>query len=150
MPLLSPLLVEAILRMTDKDRSDFVGFPATYAEAGVNWARAARSYFEAAAFPPLPPPIHDLAESAMSSQIASTLTASLGLAGAVAIPAGFAVYAAAMAAGSLGLAVAPAGLFVMPALPPVNDPVTPATAIAGAVDAWVKTGTSIPPGTLWA
>jgi hypothetical protein len=170
MPLNPVTLTNAILRLTDQTRSDFVGWPAVYVAGALdlpathqlvaeNWAGAARTYFSELIFPVIViPSTLDLAETAMVAAMTSLVAVPGGA--AVALVAGFQAFAAAIVPGVL-----PAVAIPPPAPPPIAaalapfavagiaDPQPPAAAVAAAVDTWARTGLAgvppQPPTTPW-
>lgn len=143
MPLNQATLLDGILSITDPSRSGHT-WPSTPAEVGQRWAAAARAYFAEALQPvPLPPAL-----DAGASAMAAVLSVSFAPGAAVAaFPAAWQAFAATFAAVlTPAVALPPPAPPVIPPLPPVTDPMVPAVAIAGAIDAWARTGlAAIPP-----
>lgn len=159
-------LKQAILRVIDRDRDDFVGFPlelddlgafdrdATNRKVGENWADAALTYFALAVVPPPPAlqPVvaHAGARTAMAERIAAELRAGQDAneqRGLAALAAGFAAYAGALALASIPLV----GLVTPPPASPVfvlapGSADTAAATMATAVDVWARTGTFLVTG----
>lgn len=149
MPLLATTLFDAVIRMTDKDHPDFVGFPATYDDAAANWAAAARAFFEQASVPnvsQLTPLIaHDLCEDAMRAVLGPLFAAQTP----TCLNDGFAIYAGLLAANVIvGVGVpppAPLAIPIQPIFPPPTAE-TAALALAAAVYGWAITGSVVLPG----
>lgn len=145
-----------ILTLTNIEDPQFVGFPGSNEETGLNWSRVARSYFEAATFPPasaMDPLAHDLAQAAMAVALTAVLDAGGGAVGLLALRLGFEAYVFVLPTkaipplvGGAPAIISPPGSLVLPALPPTSNPRIPARAIAEAVDLWARTGTYQLPG----
>ena len=159
MPLNPVTLTTAILRLTDKTRSDFVGFPLVRTAGGdvdlvgtnqlvaSNWADTAARFFVEAVVPPPNPVALAAGRSAFAQAMGAALNAPGGATAAAALSAGWAAFAVAFA-GLITPPVAtpPPAPLVIPVGPPTANPVPPAANIATAVFAWAKTGLyGVPP-----
>lgn len=152
MPLVAATLVEEILKLTDKTRSDFKGFPVVIVENAIdvfatndrvsdNWANAAGIFFAAISVPTVPPPIIIAGVAAFKSNMFGILGPPGSPTAAAALAAGFTAFAGVIAAGAVPpVAVPPPAPLVIPIGPPILDPLIPALNIANAVFAWAKTG----------
>jgi hypothetical protein len=157
-------LTEAILRITDMRRPDFVGWPMVLTVSGDlnvvatnnlvadNWAEAAFEFFSEISVPPVPPPVHVAAREAFQVAMFNLLgpppTSPLAPpTAAAALAAGFTAYATTLAVGATPpVAVPPTASLVIPIGPPIADPLPPAANIAAAVLAWTLTGAyGVPP-----
>jgi hypothetical protein len=142
--LASTTLRDAILTITDPTAPGWGGWPADTAAVQARWAAACRTYFAAMLTPSVAPGGHDAAEVAFRA----AFTPAAGMTG---LASAFAAYTATLATFPVApqVVVPPAGVPPLAALvlPPTATPGPPATAIAGAVDTWARTGTwAVPPG----
>lgn len=156
------VLIDAILRLTDRSRADWVGLPtvlngdgtvnipATHAVTAGNWANVAVEYFGGIVVPVVLPAVHALARSAFENAMLPVLNGGGPIAGFVALQAGFTAYAAALIGGVVppGVALPPTTPLVITPGPPTVDPTPAAVSMAAAIDAWARTGLyGIPPAT---
>lgn len=161
MPLLASILQQEILKITDEDDPNFVGpslvtvsgavdFVASNELAATFWSNAVGVYLAGITVPP----------GAIAQVPAAVATFKTTLFGLLGVPGGalIALDAAFLAAAAL-LATAPPPVAVPPPVPllttlgpamapfavGVLDPAPPAAAMAGAIDAWFRTGLWGPP-----
>ena len=147
MPLLQATLFSSVLRRTDQDAEDFVGFPATFVDAGNSWAAVATEYYREAINPPLAT-VTSVGEAAFTAAFVPIASSGALGAGLTALDAGFAAYVVAVAGAVTG--VVPGSITVPPVgqpgiastfIVPTADPVVPANTFATLVDTWSRTGT---------
>lgn len=141
MVLIPGKLTDEVLKLTDESNPEFVGFPIGPDEEAIldavsqNWARAVATFLGDLTSPPGAGAAALLAEApaglAMRVALEEGSPGLLELVGAF----GAAIEAAASAV------AAKQGVFALPPLPPIADPVPPAQAFEGAVTAWVGSGT---------
>lgn len=159
MPLDPATLTTEILKLTDKSRPDFVGFPlvltaaneldivGTNDKVATNWANAAGVFFATIVVPPVLPPVIAAGVAAFKTAMFALLGPPGSPTAAAALAAGFTAMAGVIAAGAVPpVAVPPPAPLVIPIGPPIADPLPPAANIAAAVFAWAKTGLyGVPP-----
>lgn len=111
-------------------------FPPTQAAAKVAWADACAGYFAEQAAPPWGVPALDAGKAAFIAALDPLDKPGLQDA--------FLAFAVAMCLFPPvdWIAIPPPIPLVLPDLPPTFDPVTPATAVAAAVDLWARLGTA--------
>jgi len=154
MPLNVATLTTAVLRLTDKSRGDFAGWPtvvvggavdwaATSQAAASNWAGAAQAYFMELVVPAVVPAAHTAGASAFAA--AMTPKVSTDPLGGVAD--GFGAYAVVLAVSAVvPVAVPPPAPLVLVPGPPTSDATGPAAAMAATIDTWARTGLyGVPP-----
>jgi hypothetical protein len=159
MPLVVATLTQEILKLTDKTRSDFKGFPMVLTPAGAidvagtnnkvatNWSVAAQVFFSTIVVPPVLPPVVAAGAAAFKSSMFGLLGPPGSPTAAAALAAGFTAFAAIIASGAtIPVAIPPPAPLIIPIGPPILDPTIPAANIAAAVFAWAITGTyGVPP-----
>lgn len=135
-------LQQSVLRRTDRNRTDFVGYPPSFDAAAVSWAAIATEYFGAAINPPL-----IAGRAAGEAAFIATLLPQL----AISTPDNVQVLANAfrdyaVAASVAAAASVPGSVAVPPSsalaftLPLTNDATSAAVHIATQVDTWARTG----------
>ena len=136
MPLVPAVLLDGLVQMFRKGAG-------SEPEAAEAWAAAFRKFMEPLA---IPPPVngarHVLAEAAMRGALAGMSVPGMAL---VKLQTGLSAYVGVIAVNSAPIAVPPPPV-VLPALPPVSDPVAAASALTSVIAPWVLTGTwTVPP-----
>lgn len=148
------------MKIIDKTRADFVGFPIVLLPSGLvdtiatnqlvasNWSRAADVFFSFAVVPQVLPTARVGARSAFVAAMAVALT--IPNAAIVALQKGFDAYAAVLALSQIAPNTAlppPPGTLSIPLQPPPfsPDPAVAAVLMATAVNLWAKTGTMTTP-----
>lgn len=148
MPLSAATWESAMLKLTDPSDPDFVGWPASHADAGSNWAAVADTFFADIVMPPAVPPVVPPATPPANTVGYDAFTAAYALSsGLDALSAGLVAYAAAIAA-SVPTSTPPPLPPSFPSLPNTDDPAAPAASIAAAVYAWAITGLGPTPAAL--
>lgn len=145
---LNPATAQAeILKLTDVNNPDFVGWPSTPDQVAQNWAHVLEAYFGEMITPALPPGTLSAASSAMVG--AMTPMIAPGAPGGPALTAGFLAFVLTFVPAAVPvIVVPPPAPYQPPALPPTADPIAPAVALATSIDVWARTGLwSTPPAT---
>jgi hypothetical protein len=168
MVLLAAVLTDEVLKITDKTRPDFVGFPAVVVDGVLdvaatnelvasNWANAAGNFFLGMTVPPGAVLGVPLAVLAFKATMLGLLSVPGG--GVAALEQAFFSMGPVLAAASVPVAVPPPapppiGAALAPFLAGTADPTGPALALANAVFLWTKTGLwgppPAPPSSPWA
>lgn len=168
MPLVSAVLMEEVLKITDKSRPDFVGFPAVVVDGvldrpatndlvATNWANAAGNFFLGIVVPPGAVAGVPLAVATFKSTMLGLLSVPGG--GVVALEQAFFSMGAVLAVSGAPAAIPPPAppllaAALLPFLAGTADPTGPAAALANAVFLWTKTGLwgapPAPPTVPWA
>lgn len=154
MPIDPATLIDEIRKFADDTHPEFSGFPTNAAETASKWAAALKAYFTVLGTPFLIPGTLDLSEAAMVAAMTPLCLPIPGI-GATALGAGFAAFVLPFVVGGLpAVVLPPPALFVPPSMLPTDNAIAAAALLAGAVDAWARTGLSgIPPAlpvTPWA
>lgn len=140
--------VSELLKVTDPDNPEFIGFPETPEEVAEAWMVPLQKMFETMSIPAAGAAAAPVAKDAGVAAMAPLVTPPpppLGLPplALAALAAGHLAFAGAIAAAA-PVSVPPPAPFVPPISPPGLDPVAPANAIAAAALAWAITGTWTP------
>ncbi len=145
MPLIPGNLIDEVLKLTDKTDADFVGFPVGTEEeintqASENWAAAASSFLATLTQPPGAGVAAAAAESAAAAAMKAALEA-----GSPGLEELIDAFGKAIELAGAAFATTQGTLSLTP-LPPIDDPVPPATTFESDVTTWVAGGLFTPPG----
>ena len=149
---LNPAVLQAeILKLTDPNNAQFVGFPGDTASAAANWVSAFNVYFVQLSIPPVGPAAAAVAQPLATQAFISAVAAEQNPLDPIVTQYANAIV---LAAATVGVATPPPGnppiaAAVAPFIAaPTSDPNGPAVAMAAAVQVWAVTGmfTAFAPG----